>query len=71
MAPTFPSLFKKGIDTMNWKETAKYCEKTFGVYVNWEERFFICPSCEEPLYEEDWEEHNFRECPICEFNFYE
>ena len=56
---------------MNWKETAKYCEKTFGVYVNWEERFFICPECDEPLLEEDWEEHNFCECPICEFNFYE
>lgn len=28
---------------MDWKETAKYCEKTFGVYVNWEERFFYLP----------------------------
>lgn len=56
---------------MNWKETAKMCQMVFGAHIDWEERFFECPECGEPLLEEDWKEHNFCECPICEFNFYE
>lgn len=49
-----------------WEEAALYCKKTFGVYINWEERFFICPECEEPILEEDWKEENLVRCPICE-----
>lgn len=56
---------------MNWDSAAKYCEHEFGGYVDLDEGFFICPECGEPLLEEDWKEHNFCECPICEFNFYE
>ena len=50
---------------MSWEAAAKFCEDTFGVYVDWEERFFHCPECDEPLLYEDWKEHNWDICPIC------
>ena len=56
---------------MSWEECAKYCEKVYGVYVDWEERFFHCPECEDVVYECDWEEHSFDSCPICEFTYIE
>lgn len=56
---------------MTWKQAAKFCEETFGIFVNWEERFFICPECDEVLLEEDWDEHNWESCPICESCFEE
>ena len=51
---------------MSWEEAARYCEDVFGTYVDLEERFFICPECDEPIYEEDYEGHDFSMCPICE-----
>lgn len=53
----------------HWEEAAKYCEETYGIFVDWEERFFICPECDEPLYECDWPSEEFISCPICEFHF--
>lgn len=52
-----------------WEKVAKMCEEIFGAYVDWEERFFICPECDEPIYECDWED--FIICPICEFEWYD
>ena len=52
---------------MSWEAAAKYCEDTFGVYVDWEERFFHCPECDEPIYECDFD--NFTMCPICEIDW--
>ena len=54
---------------MSWEEAARHCEDVFGVYVDLEERFFICPECDEPIYEEDYEGHDFSICPICETYF--
>ena len=64
---------------MEWEKLAKYCRKTYGVLVDWEERFFECPECGEPIYECDWtftDLHwspeydkympNKMFCPICE-----
>ena len=52
---------------MNWEKAAKFCEETFGSYVNWEEqRFFHCPECDESIYECDWEDHSWYFCPVCE-----
>lgn len=52
----------------SWEDAAKYCVRTFGVYIDYEERFFICPECGEPIYEEDWEDNHFHwyMCPVCE-----
>lgn len=54
-----------------WKEMALFCEREYGIQVELEEGFFICPECGEPLYECDWHEHMWDFCPICEFNFLE
>ena len=50
-----------------WRECAKYCETTFGCYVDWDEEFFHCPECDEPIYACDWWTHDWDSCPICEF----
>ena len=54
---------------MTWEEVAREVETIYGIYVDWEERFFICPECDEPVYECDW--YCFECCPICEFEFFE
>lgn len=56
-----------------WEYLANYCHDIFGSFIGWDERFFICPDCEEPIYECDWsdEELEDQECPICGFYFLE
>ena len=54
-----------------WEEVAKYCEDVFGAYVDWEERFFHCPECDDVVYFEDWENHDWHSCPVCECVFEE
>lgn len=58
------------MDDIRWEETALYFESNYNSYVNWEERFFICPKCGELVYEkEDWGWINPEElCPICGFS---
>ena len=41
-----------------WESNAKYVEKVYGSFVDWEERFYICPECGEPVYECDWNEND-------------
>ena len=50
-----------------WEEIAFELEKDYGVYVDWDERFFICPECGEPVYECDWDADDLMCCPICDF----
>lgn len=52
-----------------WENNARYLEKVYGTYVDWEEKFYICPECDEPVYECDWDENELCDfyCPICEF----
>lgn len=52
-----------------WKEIATAVEEIYGSFVNYEERFFICPECGEPIYEADWQDEDFERCPICEFEW--
>ena len=49
-----------------WLDATIYCSQTFGIYVNWEDRYFLCPECEEPILEEDWEDYDMDNCPVCE-----
>lgn len=53
-----------------WERNAHHASDVYGVYVDWAERFYICPECEEPVYECDWREHELEEffCPICEYD---
>ena len=49
-----------------WKKIADKMDNE-GFHVNWEERFFICPCCDEIVDEDDWTEDDYDEgvCPIC------
>lgn len=51
-----------------WEKNAKDVEILYGSFVDWEERFYNCPWCGEPVYECDWtaEELDKTLCPICE-----
>lgn len=48
---------------------AKYMNHIYGVHADWVERVYICPECEEPIYECDWTNEELRAhlCPICKF----
>ena len=54
---------------MNWKMAAIQAEEDYGSFVDYTERFFICPECGEPVYEGDWNDTDFEDCicPICGF----
>lgn len=50
-----------------WKENADYV-KDCGGYVNYDEGFYICPECGEPIYEEEWTPSELMFiCPVCEW----
>lgn len=51
-----------------WRENAKLIEQVFGGFVNWEEEFYICPECGEPIYNDDWSNGYMAQfvCPVCE-----
>ena len=54
---------------MAWTVNAYIVGMFYGENVNYEERFYTCPNCGEPIYECDWWEKDFEDflCPICEF----
>lgn len=56
-----------------WEQVARFCQDVYGIYVDWEERFYECPECAlEPIYEEDYNSYeDFYDdegniiCPVC------
>ena len=52
-----------------WEKKAKTVFEVYGGYVDWEERFYLCPECEEPIYECDWTQADMEDyiCPVCQF----
>lgn len=51
-----------------WEVNAKIVESTYGGFVDWDERFYNCPECGEPIYECDWSSSELLDlCPICGF----
>ena len=52
-----------------WEKIAIAIERTYGVQVDWDERFFICPECGEPIYECDWDADELICCPVCDFTW--
>ena len=51
----------------SWRQAGAYCLETFGVNLDLEEGFFECPECGEPIYFEDWKDHeDWSVCPVCE-----
>ena len=64
---------------MCWEKLAHEAETVYGCFVDWEEEFFICPECGEPIYKSDWTDEDFAMgryynprvglklyCPVCE-----
>lgn len=53
-----------------WKENAKIVYKEYGSQVDYNEGFYVCPDCGEPIYINDWSEEELTAeiCPICGFN---
>lgn len=53
-----------------WEKNAKKVADEYGAFVDWEERFYTCPECGEPVYECDWSEGELllNLCPICGFD---
>ena len=49
---------------MDWLVAGTYCEEEYGMSLNTEEGYFVCPECGEPLYEDDWKRHDWETCPI-------
>lgn len=52
-----------------WEENVKVVEQIYGCHIGWDERFYECPCCGEPIYECDWSEETLTSfiCPLCEF----
>ena len=53
---------------MKWNEVAKVVENDFGVQVDWEEKFFVCPYCGDVVYAYDFNKDlvlALGYCPIC------
>lgn len=53
-----------------WEKNAYEVINIYGGYVDWEERFYLCPECGEPIYECDWTRDELEHylCPVCEFD---
>ena len=52
-----------------WEINAHTVEDVYRGYVDWNERFYECPACNEPIYECDWTAEDLKKelCPVCEF----
>ena len=51
----------------SWDYVARYIEKNYDTLVDWEEEFFICPECGEPIYKCDYPYIDLGMiCPVCE-----
>lgn len=59
---------------IEWFEASKIIAEEYGTQVDYEEEFFICPECGEPIYKEDTmkfetgveDGNTFFICPVCE-----
>lgn len=62
-----------------WEAIGEMLDRVYGVEVNSEEGFFLCPECGEPIYAADYlcgepiygaDYMNLDVCPVCGFNWF-
>lgn len=54
----------------SWSYIASTVETVFGSYVDWDEEFFECSECGEPIYKCDYPYIDLGMiCPVCEFTY--
>lgn len=54
---------------VKWGEVAQYMLEQYDTF--WEDDFYVCPECGEPIYREDYPEIEITDdgefiCPVCE-----
>lgn len=56
------------LNLTQWEKNAYIVITLYDSHVDWEERFYECPFCGEPVYECDWGKKDLSNfiCPICE-----
>lgn len=54
---------------VQWLTNAGCVEAVYGTHVDYNDGFYICPECGEPIYEKDWAEIELEKsiCPICKW----
>lgn len=62
------TLLSKEMVYAMWAARAEEAYNTYGSYVDWDEEFYECPFCGEPVYACDWNHGELEKflCPICE-----
>ena len=51
----------------SWQYVATFVEEDYSGYVDWDEEFFLCPECGEPIYKCDYSYISMGMiCPVCE-----
>lgn len=68
------------MEKINWSTVASCVENVYGGIVDWDEEYFVCPDCGEPIYIDDFsdfevipavqtkinqEDNEYYICPIC------
>ena len=49
-----------------WFDAAIVCKETYDVETDMKEGYFVCPHCNETIYECDWgDQDDWSVCPIC------
>lgn len=54
----------------SYQDFKYYMSYECGTYVT-EDGAVHCCECDEPIYESDFPNHNWQQCPVCEYNILE
>lgn len=38
-----------------WEFTARQCAELYGSFIDWDERFYVCPECFNRIYEDQYD----------------
>lgn len=60
-----------------WESVARFCSRVYGLNVIWSERYYVCPGCEDVIFEKEynnWDDFHSEDetqpfCPICGYRY--